>query len=235
MGTKIKAKAILSGLRKGGKPCYQLVAQLKNKVGDEEFLNRAAAKTGESLARARLWADAFSMTARECLLEARPFVLTNLMRGSLVIGGSVTAVNAALNAKDNPIKPTLSPIGTLKSLADAFSGENVTLGIGSILYSVDQLGKGAVLSSTSAVVYVNGAKILTAAGEEGTGVWLEDSTGTVVAIAEILRSDENTIDCRFPELPEDGSYRLVIATRNGLGEEYGVERLQRNVKVSKAA
>ena len=229
---KIKFRTALSALKKGGKACYQCVPVFENKVTEAKFLAEVAKITGESSARARLWLDAFGMVARKCNLDARPFNL-GFMRGSLAILGSVDAANAKLDPKVNKIVPVLMPLGTLKDLVSVFDAENVTPSVGAILYSVQQVGQALpnVIAKGGAVVVINGNFIETADGED-TGVWLEKD-GVIVERGTISESDHNTIDCTFPDgdFPEDGQYKLVIATRDGKDASYGVDRLERNVTV----
>ena len=40
----------------------------------------------------------------------------------------------------------------------------------------------------------------------------------IVTTANVERSDDETIDCVFPELPVPGRYTLVVACRNGARE-----------------
>ena len=229
---KVKFRTAMSVLKKGGKACYQCVPVLENKVTEAGFLAEAAKITGESVARARLWLDAFGMVARKCNLDARPYS-TGYMRGSLAIIGSVDAANAKLDPKVNRIVPTLTPLGTLKDVPSPFDAENVTASVGAILYSVQQVGQASpnVIVKGGEVVVINGNFILTADGAD-TGVWLEKD-GVIIARGVIGQSDHNTIDCTFPDgdFPEDGQYKLVIATRDGKNESFGVDRLERNVTV----
>lgn len=229
---KVKFRTAMSVLKKGGKACYQCVPVLENKVTEAGFLAEAAKITGESVARARLWLDAFGMVARKCNLDARPYS-TGYMRGSLAIIGSVDAANAKLDPKVNRIVPTLTPLGTLKDVPSPFDAENVTASVGAILYSVQQVGQASpnVIVKGGEVVVINGNFILTADGAD-TGVWLEKA-GVIIARGVIGQSDHNTIDCTFPDgdFPENGQYKLVIATRDGKDESFGVDRLERNVTV----
>ena len=229
---KVKFRTAMSVLKKGGKACYQCVPVLENKVTEAGFLAEAAKITGESVARARLWLDAFGMVARKCNLDARPYS-TGYMRGSLAIIGSVDAANAKLDPKVNRIVPTLTPLGTLKDVPSPFDAENVTASVGAILYSVQQVGQASpnVIVKGGEVVVINGNFILTADGAD-TGVWLEKDS-VIIARGVIGQSDHNTIDCTFPDgdFPEDGQYKLVIATRDGKDESFGVDRLERNVTV----
>ena len=56
-------------------------------------------------------------------------------------------------------------------------------------------------------------------------------TGERVAAAEVSASSLVAVVCRFAELPSAGRYRLVVATRCGLGGEYRVVEASREVEV----
>ena len=228
---QVKFRTVLSALQKGGKACYQCVPILENKVDEAKFLADMAAITGESVARARLWLDAFGMVSRRYNLDARPYNL-GFMRGTLAIKGSVKAANAKLDPAVNKIVPVLIAAGTLKSSAEGLEAVNVTPSVGAILYSVQQAGqdKPNIIVGAGGVIVINGNFINTEDGDD-TGVWLEGKDGTIIERATISDSDHNTIDCTFAELPEDGQYKLVIATRDGQDESFGVDRLERNVTV----
>ena len=57
--------------------------------------------------------------------------------------------------------------------------------------------------------------------------------GNVVATAEVTGSTSTTLDCMFATLPADGAYKLTVATSRGLGNEFGVTIVRRNVQVKK--
>ena len=65
---------------------------------------------------------------------------------------------------------------------------------------------------------------------------IEDDEGTIVTDkATITENDTNFLTVSFDDLPEDGTYRLVIASRDGESkDEYGVTRVERKVKVINA-
>ena len=52
-----------------------------------------------------------------------------------------------------------------------------------------------------------------------------------MATAEVTSSNLVEVVCRFAELPSAGRYRLVVATRCGLGGEYRVVEAGREVEV----
>ena len=143
------------------------------------------------------------------------------------------AANAKLDPAVNKIVPVLIAAGTLKSSAEGLEGINVTPSVGAILYSVQQAGqdKPNIIVGAGGVIVINGNFIKTEDGED-TGVWLEKD-GVIVQRGTISESDHNTIDCTFADgdFPEDGQYKLVIATRDGKDESFGVDRLERNVTV----
>ena len=176
---QVKFRTVLSALQKGGKACYQCVPVLENKVDEAKFLADMAAITGESIARARLWLDAFGMVSRRYNLDARPYNL-GFMRGTLAIKGSVDAANAKLDPAVNKIVPVLIAAGTLKSSAEGLEAVNVTPSVGAILYSVQQAGqdKPNIIVGAGGVIVINGNFIKTEDGDD-TGVWLEAKDGTI--------------------------------------------------------
>jgi hypothetical protein len=44
-------------------------------------------------------------------------------------------------------------------------------------------------------------------------------------------SDKSIINCHLAPIPGDGEYKLVVATRGGLGNEFGVAIAKKSVKV----
>lgn len=64
------------------------------------------------------------------------------------------------------------------------------------------------------------------------GVFLASlKTGERVAASEVTSSNLVEVVCRFGELPMSGRYRLVVATRCGLGTECRVVEAGREVEV----
>ena len=73
---------------------------------------------------------------------------------------------------------------------------------------------------------------LAVASAADEGVFLVSlKTGERVATAELKSSNLVEVVCRFAELPSAGRYRLVVATRCGLGGEYRVVEAGREVEV----
>ena len=59
--------------------------------------------------------------------------------------------------------------------------------------------------------------------------------GVVVANGKVTGSTSTTIDCTFATLPKDGTYKIVVATRGGLGSEFGVSIARKSVEVKSAS
>ena len=73
--------------------------------------------------------------------------------------------------------------------------------------------------------------------DPSVGVWLEAPDGTVCATARVTESTSTTLVCVFDEVAqEEGSYKLCVASRDGMDpEQYGVTIARRNVTVVNAA
>ena len=67
--------------------------------------------------------------------------------------------------------------------------------------------------------------------KEDEFVGLRTKDGTLVK-ATITASDLNTVTAALSTTIEAGEYTLVVATRSGLGEEYGVAEATRKIKVA---
>ena len=68
----------------------------------------------------------------------------------------------------------------------------------------------------------------TAQTDEYVGVIASDGTLTK---AEIISSGLNTVKAAFGSSLEAGEYTLVVATRSGLGEEFGVKTATRKIRI----
>ena len=67
---------------------------------------------------------------------------------------------------------------------------------------------------------------------EDEGCWLADyETQAIVKVGTVTSATTTTLDVTFDSLPEDGTYWLVVAARNGRADEYGVSIGRRKVTV----
>lgn len=84
----------------------------------------------------------------------------------------------------------------------------------------------------AADLHLTGRDLGPDATAEDEGVWLADlKTDERVAVAALKDANLVEVVCSFAQLPPSGRYRLVVATRSGLGREYKVNEAGREVTV----
>ena len=201
---EIRFKTVLSSLRKGEKPCYRAVVNHNGTVYLDEIARNAAARVGMDEAVMRFNAELFFAQVAEEMKGGNRVEVENLFSGGIL--DSATAVNV-----------TEGNHAILKRVLDTVS-------------KVD----GVITNQPNVTVYLSGTSLLLNAAASDEGVWLEDKEGTVVAKATIVGSTSTTVDCTFATLPEDGEYKIVVATRGGLGPEFGVSLARKVVEVKTA-
>jgi len=232
----LKVKAVLSNLTKGGKPCHQLYPKDVNPMSQEDFVKLFAEKIGKDPAEARFINDVHGQVFCQALVQNK-VINTGSLRAYLTALGSVTSAGAALNKIDNPIKAVILAHGELKDAVSNILAVNDTKVIEAVLYTV-QYGTSAFLNTIegTGITKANGVGLTITQSNEDEGVWLETLAGVMATDkAAISCNDTNTINFAFSELPEDGEYRLVIATCEGNSkDEFGVTRLERKVSVISA-
>lgn len=229
-------KTGLSNLTKGGQPCFQLYGKNIVPMGQEEFVKRLAERLGKSPAEARFINDVHGQVFCQALIENKA-VNTGCLRGYLTALGSVESAGAPLSKEKNPIKAVILPHGELKAALDGVVAVNDTQVIEAILYTIKYSQSRRINTIEGLeVVKANGVGLILNLQNEDEGIWLEDSSGTMVSDKALVDSnDTNTINFRFAALPENGRYNLVIATRNGESkDDYGIVRLTRQVIVDVA-
>ena len=234
---ELKVKTVLSGLTKGGQPCFQLYVKNSNPMSQEDFVKKFAERLGKTAAEARFINDVHGQVFSEAVITNRS-VNTGSMRAYLAVLGSVESAGAAIDKATNPVKCIMLTHGELKAAVDGILAVNDTKTIEAILYTV-QYGESEALNTiegTTDPIKLNGVGLILTLSNNDEGVWLEKDGVMVSDKATIVKNDTNTINCTFAELPADGDYKLVISTRNGESkDDYGVVRLERNVKVITAA
>ncbi len=228
----IKVRTTPTPFRKDGRILYQFHTIPERKMTYQEFIETAAARAGMDKLKFRHGWESGWLTIAENLGVG---VGTNAdaVHVGLKITGSSTDASKAPDPKVNKLLPNLQAKGELAEAVVGLEAENVTVTIEAILYAVEQTGAGEanLLTTAGAAIVATGRNILTESGDD-TGVFLLGQTGAIAASATIARSDTDSIEFSFAELPADGEYTLAILTRNGMdAETYGVTQLERKVTV----
>ena len=231
---KIPSWAVLSSMKVGDVPVYRLVPKNAKKLTESEFLAILSQKVKQSPEEARYWLDCF----REVLfgqLSENTAVDLGFLFSKLYIGGTIASLADQPTKQKNPVLPRIYFKNEFSERFKQYEVVNETLTVNAILYEVMQDGASdlnRIESATARIVAnLNEGKIDPT--QPDNGVWLENPrTDVKVCEASISYSDSSTCYFTFPELPESGKYRLVIATRNGKNpDEYGLAKLTRNVFV----
>lgn len=234
---EIRFKTVLSSLKKGEKPCYRAVVNHNGTVYLDEIARNAAARVGMDEAVMRFNAELFFAQVAEEMKGGNRVEVENLFSGGIAVTGTFAGANAPWDKSKNALVPYFFAKGGMRQALDSATAVNVTEGNHAILKRVlDTVSKvdGVITNQPNVTVYLSGTSLLLNAAASDEGVWLEDKDGTVVAKATVVGSTSTTVDCTFATLPDDGEYKIVVATRGGLGPEFGVSLARKVVEVKTA-
>lgn len=237
MNTQIKFKTVLSTFKKGDRPCYRGVVYHNGTVYLADIAKNAAARVGMDESVMKFNSELLVNQIGRELKDGKRVEIENLITGGLAILGTFPGANAPWDKSKNALSAYFYAKDRMKdAFADAVA-VNVTEGNHAQLRRVlDTVSKtdGVITNQPNVTVYLSGVNLLLNAAASDEGVWLEDQDGTVVATATVSGSTSTTLDCVFATLPEDGMYRIVVATRGGLGAEFGVSIARKSVEVKTA-
>lgn len=239
MNREIKFKTVLSSLKKGGKACYRAIPLTQGSVDLTTLSEHAAERVGMDPAVMKFNAELILNQIAAELAEGRRIDVEDLLYGGLAVEGVFEAANSVWDKSKHRLVPYFAAKGAMKGAFGDVVGVNVTEGNHCTIKRVlDTTSKteGVITNVKDVVVFVSGVNMLIDTGAADEGVWLEDEEGTIVATATVSGSTATTIDCAFATLPleNDGDYRLVVATRGGLGSEFGVSIARKAVTVKTA-
>ena len=227
----------LSNLKKGGKPCYQALVQNMGTVSREEFILELMRLTGFPKDTSEFFLNVFASVLAAYYRQGR-YIQLGPLAGGVTIHGSVDNPKKTWEQSGMKLVPYLTAAGDLRNCLAGETGKNVTQGATASLVSVLDTVHAvnwSIIGSDNTVVHSIGTGLEVDATAEDEGVWLENSKGVIVSKADVTASSETMLDCTFAELPESGRYKFVVATRDGLGPEYGVTMVKRWVTVEKEA
>jgi hypothetical protein len=149
----------------------------------------------------------------------------------IVVKGSFDGSNGPWVKGRNLLLPIATELDPFKSMLSGVIPVNRTGGVTPAIKSV-------LDNVTGIYDVITGVNAFTIAGtdlgpdtaqtDEYVGVIASD--GTLVK-AEIVSSGLNTVKAAFGSSLEAGEYTLVVATRSGLGEEFGVKTATRKIRI----
>jgi len=234
----IPCKAVLSNLTIGTTPVYRVIPKDVKHLSEADFLALVAEKAGQDVVQARFWLDSFRDVLFTSLMN-NIAVDTGFMYAKLAVGGSLTSASQQPNKVANPVRANIHAKGALADTIAAVECVNDTVTVEAVLYEIMQDGASAAnrIESTTARVVINGNRIKLDSTQTDNGVYLADAvTGAKLKDATVSYSDQGVIYATFPQLPTNGRYKLVVATRNAESEEaYAISLVSRLVDVAVAA
>lgn len=238
MNTQVQFKTVLSNLKKGEEACYRAIPLTAEPTSLATLETRAAARIGMDASLMQYIGELFIAQIRASLLEGRRVEIEGLLSGGIAVQGVFDAANSPWERGKHRLVPFFSAKGEMREVFAGAVGVNVTQGtrcrITSVLDSVRK-EEGVLTAGENIAVYAAGATFLVDPSAAGEGVWLEDMKGKIVTLGTVTASTATTLDATFAEMPEPGQYKFVVATRGGLGKDYGVTVARRNVTVIAAS
>lgn len=229
---EIKYKTVLSTLKKKGDvPCYRAVVVNNGVINETQLYKDAGESVGLRPETVKYVAELlFAEIAKQAAL-GKNIIVDNFFGTSLSIRGTFENANDDFNPAKHELRLNFTPKGELKTVLDTATAVNITEGtrcrITSVMDSVTRQD-GVIVGEDDVTVYAAGGTFLIDPNAEDEGVWMENDAGQIVAIATVNSSTATTLDCTFEYVPP-GAYKFVVATRGGLGKEYGVSVARRNV------
>jgi len=148
-----------------------------------------------------------------------------------VVKGSFANSNGPWVKGRNFLMLNAVELDPFKSMIEGVIPVNRTGGIVPVIKSVlDNItGIYDVISGTDAFT-IAGTDLGPDTSKDDEYVGVIAANGTLVK-AEIVSSDLNTVKAAFASALEAGEYTLVVATRSGLGNEFGVKTATRKVRI----
>lgn len=218
----------------GETPRFRMVAKNPRNLSPEEILRRLSAKNGMELSTNRYWMDSLGTVVYEAL-AANETVDCGFVYGKLYPTGTLPSLTAQPTKEANPVRGRIFFKGEMARRLAEIELVNETQSVDVIIYELQQDGVAApnCIESTTARIVLNVNRGKVVSEQSDNGLWLEDlKTNVKVADGVVIYSDSSTCHVTFPTLPPTGTYRLVLATRDGESpEEYVLARATRNVIV----
>lgn len=234
--TELRFKTVMSSLKKGGKACYRAIPLTKGSVDFKTLSEHAAERVGMDPAVMKFNGELLLAQIKAELIAGRRVEIEDILSGGIAVEGVFEAANSPWDKTKHRLVPYFFAKGAMKSAFNDVSCVNVTEGnrctIRRILDTTLKT-EGIIANVKDVVVYISGVNTFINTSAEDEGVWLEDMEGTIVAQATISGSTSTTIDCVFSTLPLvlTGNYKLVVASRGGLGSEFGVSIARKSVEI----
>ena len=234
----INYKRVLSPIVKGEVPSYRAVVVNNGYITEDALMRAIAVDCGLKPVVVRSVIDLFLDHIAGGFGNGMRINLKQL-DGGLSIRGTAEGCDMKWNESDLELVGYLNVKGALKHPFTDAEPVNVTdaatVTIRRVLdanYETD----GWITGTENVAVLASGSGLKVDPEAEDEGCWLADRTTHRVLVKGIVTaSSTTTLDVTFPTLPADGRYWFVVASRGGLGADYGVSIGRKRVTVKTVA
>ena len=208
-------------------------AQMKSTgtFGDVELQEALASESKVSVEQIRYLEAVRRRIIEEALRNGKKVFVNGI---AVVSGlrGSFSSVDGPFDPKKHKLAVTSYTYGDFQDCLKGTVPENTVKGGTPTLSRINEQGQDDEVIVGEGELTITGRDLAPESSAADEGVFLVSlKTGERVATAEISSSNLVEVVCRFADLPSAGRYRLVVATRCGLGGEYRVVEAGREVEV----
>lgn len=208
-------------------------AQMKStgSFGDAELQEALASESKVSVEQIRYLEAVRRRIIEEALRDGKKVFVNGI---AVVSGlrGSFLSVDGPFDSKKHKLVVTSYTYGDFQDCLKGVVPENTVKGGTPTLSRINEAGQDDEVIVGEEELTITGRDLAPEASAADEGVFLVSlKTGERVAAAEVSASSLVAVVCRFAELPAPGRYRLVVATRCGLGGEYRLVEAGREVEV----
>ncbi len=140
---------------------------------------------------------------------------TEFFETGLSIRGTFGSVDDEFDPERHKVLPTVCATKAFKAAVAAAEVVNVSKPLkAKVISLMDAVTKSLNAFSGSHEIHLQGDNLGIGPDNPDEGVFLV-ANGKMVAVAEVLKSDAQIINCRFADPPSLGKYDLVVRCRNG--------------------
>lgn len=215
----------------GTAPFYVGVIQCERVASSRETLAILSERTGFEVAKIRSLFLALAKIIRAYAGKGVFVTLDGVTAFRILCKGGFQNVTGPWVKGVNVLQIASCELNPFKSVLADLTPSNVTEGLKPVINTVmDLVTKEYDVIAGTNEFSVDGYNLALDEAREDEFVGIRAPDGTFTK-AEVTYSDLGQTKAKFTEAPEAGTYTLVVATRCGLGAEFGVVTAERKVSV----
>lgn len=216
----------------GTAPFYVGIIQCERVASSRETLAILSERTGFEVAKIRSLFLALAKIIRAYAGKGVFVTLDGVTAFRILCKGGFQNVTGPWVKGVNVLQIASCELNPFKSVLADLTPSNVTEGLKPVINTVmDLVTKEYDVIAGTNEFSVDGYNLALDEAREDEFVGIRAADGTFTK-AEVTYSDLGQTKAKFTEAPEAGTYTLVVATRCGLGTEFGVVTVERKVSVA---